>query len=420
MIPTSCSMRSVRSLRKLRSATSTMDFEIRTIREEEFEQWVKAGSLGFGSHATDEHVALNKSLSEADRTFGAFDGSRIVGTTTTRPLAITIPGGSAKLGYVDEVAVIPTHRRRGILTRMMRSQLDQMRERGEPMAALGASESLIYERFGFGIATWSSKWKIDRRHTSFKFPPQCGGHLDFIDKDAAREEWPKLYARLAGDRPGMVHFNAAYWAGSLRGSEGLGPGTSDFFHVAYIRGERVSGLVSYRIRDGAVLAIFLLGEDSEVEAELWRYCFGIDLMTAIEGFNRPTDDPLLWRLEDSRRLERSTGDQLWLRLIDVEAALESRSYDTDGELTLGVHDSFCEWNDGVYTLEAGPDGAVVSRNGSSPDIDLTAAELAAAYLGGVSFDTLARAGRVQARSAEALDLADRMFRTPRAPWTLEM
>ena len=167
-----------------------------------------------------------------------------------------------------------------------------------------------------------------------------------------------------------------------------------------------------------MLAIYLLGEDSETEAELWRYCFGIDLMTHIEGFNRQTDDPLPWRLEDPRRLERSTHDQLWLRLIDVGAALESRSYDMYGELTLGVHDSFCEWNTGNYTLEAGPDGVAVSRSGSSPDVELTAAELAAVYLGGVSFDTLARAGRVRSRSAEVLDLADRMFRTPRAPWTL--
>ena len=397
-----------------------MDIEIRTITEEEFGQWSKADGLGFGYHTTDEQVALSRSFTEVDRTFAAFDGSNIVGTTTTRTTAITIPGGSAKLGYVDDVSVIPTHRRRGIMTGMMRSQLDQMRERGEPMAALGASESLIYERFGFGIATWSAGWKIDRRHTSFKIPPLSGGSLDFIDDETARDEWPKLHARVVGDRPGMVHFNAEYWAAALRDFGGLRPGTSEFFHVAYRRGERVSGLVSYRIRDSSVLAVFLLGEDSEAEAELWRYCFGIDLMTDIEGFNRPTDDPLPWRLEDPRRLERSTHDQLWLRLIDVGAALESRSYDTHGELTLGVHDSFCEWNTGNYTLEAGPDGAAASRSRSSPDIELTATELAAAYLDGVSFDTLARAGRVRAKSAEILDMADRMFRTPRAPWALEL
>ena len=147
-----------------------MDVEIRTITEEEFDRWVKADGLAFGYHATDEQVAVNKSFTEVDRSFAAFDGSRIVGTTTTRSTRITIPGGTAKLGYVDDVAVIPTHRRRGILTQMIRSQLAQMRERGEPMAALGASESLIYERFGFGIATWSARWKIDRRYTIVQDP----------------------------------------------------------------------------------------------------------------------------------------------------------------------------------------------------------------------------------------------------------
>ena len=178
------------------------------------------------------------------------------------------------------------------------------------MAALGASESLIYERFGFGIATWSARWKIDRRHTMFKIPPEGGGHLDFVDDETARDEWPRLHARVASEHPGMVHFNAAYWAASLRDFGGLRPGTSEFFHVAYRRGERVSGLVSYRIRDGSVLAIFLLGEDSEVDSELWRYCFGIDLMTAhrgIQSSDRRSHCPGAWRIRDGLRDRRTTS-----------------------------------------------------------------------------------------------------------------
>ena len=200
-------------------------FEIRTIKEEEFDQWVKAEGLGFGSHATDEWVAVNKSLTDVDRTFAAFDGSSIVGTTTTRSTRITIPGGSAKLGYVDDVAVIPTHRRRGILTGMMRSQLDQMRERGEPMAALGASESLIYERFGFGIATWSAGWKIDRRHTSFKVPPQGGGRLDFVDNDiGAGRVAQTAFARLPVTIPGWSTSTQKTGLPRCAISEGCAPG----------------------------------------------------------------------------------------------------------------------------------------------------------------------------------------------------
>ena len=166
---------------------------------------------------------------------------------------------------------------------------------------------------------------------------------------------------------------------------------------------RVAGMASYRIADrDVVLAVFLLGEDAEVEAELWRYCFGIDLKTEIRAFNRPTDDPLAWRLEDPRRLERVVHDHTWLRLVDVPAALAAREYDGEGEITVRVRDRFCEWNDGVYALETG--GAVGGANirrlpdSSAADIELGASDLAAAYLGGAAFSTLAR-GQGEGRQA---------------------
>ena len=114
-----------------------------------------------------------------------------------------------------------------------------------------------------------------------------------------------------------------------------------------------------------MLVVFLLGEDPEVEAELWQYCFGIDLMTQIQGFNRPVDDPLPWRLDDVRRLNRTTTDHMWLRLIDVKAALEARQYDVPGALTLKVSDNFCNWNDGVYDLKLENGGAVLYFFGQS-------------------------------------------------------
>ena len=194
-------------------------------------------------------------------------------------------------------------------------------------------------------------------------------------------------------------------------SGGLRPGTSEFFHVAYRRDERVSGLVSYRIRDGSVLAIFLLGEDSEVEAELWRYCFGIDLMSEIEGFNRPTDDPLPWRLEDPRRLERSTHDQLWAtadrRRSRTRIAFVRYARRVDARRPR----LFLRVERGCLCSGSGAERRCPVDEWVVPDIELTAAELAAVYLGGVSFDTLVKAGRVRARSAKILETADRMFRT---------
>ncbi len=400
-----------------------MNITIQTISENQFAEWRRAGGLGFGFHTTAEDVALERPLCEPDRTFAAFDGGRIVGTTTTRTSEIVVPGGRAALGFVDDVAVLPTHRRRGIMTRMMLAQLDQMRERGEPLAALHASESLIYERFGFGAATWAERWRIARDRAKMKIEPNAGGVLEFIDADEARAELPSLHRRVASDRPGMVLHRDEYWRFALADAEHQRRGASAFFHVAYKRGGRIAGVASYRIRDGGVvLAIFLLGEDSEVEAELWRYCFGIDLKTEIRAVNRPTDDPLVWRLEDPRRLERAVHDHMWLRPVDVAAALRARKYGAEGALRLRVRDRFCAWNDGVYALEGGAAGAEVRRlpESSGAEIALGASDLAAVYLGGAALSALARAGRVEASSPAALAKADGMFRTARHPHAVEL
>ena len=397
-----------------------MSVIVRTISEEEFEKWSRSEALGFGMHASDEYIEVARSFAELDRAFAAFEGDEVVGTAITRTSSISTPGGRAVLGFVDDVSVLPTHRRRGIMTRIMRSQLDQMRERGEPLAALTSSESLIYERFGYGIATWAHWWKIDRRHTAMKLPPSAGGQLSFISPDTARDEWPKLQDRVQRRRPGMIHYSNGYWRAALYDAEEQRRGASEFFHVAYMRDGRVSGLCAYRRQERAILVMFLMGEDDEVEAELWRYCFGIDLISEIQGFIRPTDDPLPWRLEDPRRLERSLTDHFWLRLVDVRAALESRSYSESGSITFRVRDKFCEWNDGVYTLEAGPGGAKCVQSQMTPQIEMSVSDLASAYLGGVSLLTMARAGRVEENERGSLETACRMFRTERAPWSLEL
>ena len=397
-----------------------MNIAIRTISPDEFAAWARAETRGFGAHPTDEYVEIARSFAEPDRTFAAFEGDEIVGTATTRTSAITVPGGAARLGFVDDVTVLPTHRRRGIMTRLMRAQLRQMWERGEPLGALTASESLIYERFGYGIATWASRWRIERAHSAMKLPPNGGGRLRFIDADDARREWHRLHERVRGDRVGMVHYDARYWRATLWDADAQRRGASAFFHVAYMRGARVAGLCAYRIDGASVLVVFLLGEDAEVEAELWRYCFGIDLRTEIRAFNQPIDDPLVWRLSDPRRLERSTIDHMWLRLVDVERALNERDFAGGGKISIRIVDDFCEWNDGVYRIESDGNGGECARTSGAADIDMTAAELASAYLGGASFATLARAGRLRERTRDALSTADRMFRTPRPPWSLEL
>ena len=398
-----------------------MSISIRTITPEQLPEWVSAMSRASGHYETEESIELNRSYTELDRTFAAFDSDQIVGTTTTRTAGMTIPRGVSSLGYVDEVGVLPTHRRQGILTRMMHAQLEQMRERGEPLAALSASESLIYERFGFGIATWGEWWKIERHHTALKTRPDPSGRCRFVDDETALELWVDLHRRVAETRVGMVRYDTSYWRVALWDAEFQRRGASRNFHVAYLRGDDVAGMVCYRIRNDVVLVMSLLSLDDEAELELWRYCFGIDLMTHTEAFAQPLDSALPWALVDPRRLERSVRDHVWLRLVDVEAALRSRSYSRPGRLSIGVRDSTCAWNQGVYVLEANAEGGSdCVRTNKPADIEMTAADLASVYLGGISFATLSRAGRIEARDPKSIGLADDMFRTERAPWSLEM
>jgi len=154
----------------------------------------------------------------------------------------------------------------------------------------------------------------------------------------------------------------------------------------------------------------------DAHAALWRFCLDVDLTTSTEAWNRPTDDPLPWMLADPRHLRRSTSDGTWIRLVDVPAALSGRRYMRSDGLVLEVHDTFCPWNDGRYALDGGPEGARCQRTKSEPDIALSAADLAATYLGAVSFTTLSLAGRVEERKNGALLRADAMFATELKPW----
>ena len=172
----------------------------------------------------------------------------------------------------------------------------------------------------------------------------------------------------------------------------------------------------YRTKGETLIVMQLLAAANEAQASLWRFCFDIDLMASTEAWDRPPDDPLPWMLADPRRLKRSLEDGLWVRLVDVAAALSARRYAAQDRLVLEVRDRFCGWNDGRYELEGGPDGTVCRPTTAEPDIVLSAADLAATYLGTVAFTTLSHAGRVEERTQGALLRADAMFATQLQPW----
>ncbi|MDP6422626.1 MAG: GNAT family N-acetyltransferase [SAR202 cluster bacterium] len=394
--------------------------EIRPLPEDEFNSWVRTSMRGFGAHSSPASERHFRGLIEPDRAIAAYVDGGLVGTATAGSFDLTIPGGELPMPLVGAVAVQPTHQRRGVLSAMMANQMADFRERGEIVAGLSASESLIYARFGYGIATWSEDWTMPRVHADLSDAPTNSGRLRFVDPEDVGEVWPSIYEQVRPHRVGLVRFPEKWWPTFATDLETWRQGASAFFHVVYEGESGSEGFVTYRIRDNSqVLVIMLLGATPEAEVALWRFCFGVDLMDSMFAPNRPADDQLPWMLKDPRRLERSVRDHLWLRLVDVRAALSARSYASGCSVVLEVHDSFCPWNEGRYVLETGPDGAACRPTTRSPDLELSVSELASAYLGGTTLATLQDAGRVEEHRSGAIRELDRGLATERQPWMIE-
>lgn len=407
-----------------------MPITYRPITIDEFDQFDAAMLKGFSAHpdSNPEIKDFGRRAFEPERSVIAFDGDLMVGTSSAITFEISVPGAaSLPLGGITEVTVSPTHRRRGILTGMMRRQLDAHHERGVPLAALWASEAVIYGRFGYGIAVTHEHREIDLRYTSFAHSPDIRGQVHFVEKKDAREVFAPIHERACHEYPGMVRRDDLRWEAAITDPDGMRSRAPALFYAVYDVDGAPTGYVMYRIRhsvtagdaNNKIEVRELVAADDEATAALWRFCFDIDLATTLSvGHGAPVDDGLSWMLADPRRLKRSPYDGLWLRLVDVPAALSARIYSEEGSLVIRVEDSFCGWNDGVWRLDGGSEGGDCVATNAEPDISMSVADLAAIYMGGAKPSELARAGRVVEGVSGALGRADRMFATERRPWNL--
>ncbi|MGH9166786.1 MAG: GNAT family N-acetyltransferase [Acidimicrobiia bacterium] len=405
-----------------------MDIELRPIGTEEFEDFVAVMGAAFSWDPRPEDLEHSRAITEFDRTLAAFEGDRIVGTAGAFSYELTVPGGSLPAAGVTAVSVFPTHRRRGILSSMMRHQLDDVRERGEPLAILWASESIIYGRYGYGIAADGLAFELERTYARLANPVEVPGRVRLVERDEALKTWPEVYDRARRERPGAVNRTEAWWDHeTLYDPEHHRDGYTVNRLAVYEEGGRALGYVRYRIKDdwpgglpGSELAVGeLISTTPQSYVGLWQYVLGVDLIRKIEARRRPPDEPLRWMLADPRRLQRRPSDALWARLVDVPTALTGRRYSVRGSLIIEVRDAFCPWNEGTYLLEGGPEGASCRTTRAAPEIVLSAAELGAAYLGGTPLSVLRAAGRVQGEE-EAVRRADLMFSWSPAPWSPEV
>lgn len=400
-----------------------MDIEVRSIDERELPDYGRALGRAFNEDFSAEDWDVERTVMEFDRTLAAFDGPDMVGTTGAFPLVVRIPGGVLPMAGVTQVSVTPTHRRRGVLTQMMRTQLDDVRERGELLAGLWASESSIYGRFGYGIATLCAAVEIERSRTAFAHSRQPSGRVWLAEREAALEHVPGVYDRATAGWPGTLARPTNWWGRITADLEHWRDGATRLHYALHDSGEGVDGYVLYRVKQdwatgfgsGTVKVREVMATTLDAYADLWQYCFGIDLIAKIEAWPRPIDDPLQYLLAEPRRLNMRVADAMWIRLVDVPAALAARRYAAPGRVVFDVRDAFCPWNEGRYELEAGPEGAACRPTERDADLALDASDLGATYLGGVTFGALARGGRVDGEP-DALRIADAMFGWDRPPF----
>jgi predicted acetyltransferase len=402
-----------------------LDIDIRATNADEYERFVRAVGRAFSDVSSQEELDAWRQVHEHERTLAAFDGAEMVGTAGAFTMTVAIPGGELPMAGVTTVGVAATHRRRGILTAMMRRQLDDVHDLGEPLAGLWASEGPIYQRFGYGLAAFACSIKIDRNRTQFFWPIDQVGHVRLIEKEEALKVFPAVYEGVRAGQPGMLGRSQIWWEQLFIDLKEWRDGASSLFFLVHETGEGPDGYVTYRVKhhswsDSGGVSVLrvreLVAANPQAYASLWRYCFDVDLIGRIDAWPRPVDEPLLYLLADPRRLNLELGDGLWLRLVDVPASLSQRKYAMSDALVFDVRDTFCPWNEGRYLLDGGPDGAECTATDREPDMVVYAADLGATFLGGGSFPMLERAGRVMEATPGALLRAERMFAWDPKPW----
>lgn len=407
--------------------------EIRPIGSDEIPAFLEsmAGPFAFDlpDDEDDRTAAIDRFTStfEPDRSRCAFDDGQMVGTLGAFSLDLTVPGGATSCAGTTMVTVQTSHRRRGILRRLMSAHLDEAIERGDAIAGLWASDSAIYRRFGFGVATVRADLEFDRSHVSFGRLAPKAAPLRSIDAEEAVDILPEVYEQVLRRTPGMYRRSPQWWTNRrFRDTPDRRDGAGRLRFVVTEQEGTPSGYAMFRIKAGwaddhgahEVRVVELFGTDGPSWAALWQHVLSHDLAKKIVANDRSIDDPIHDLLAGPRRARTVMGDGLWIRPLDVPAALESRRYPVDGAITIAVHDPM-DLTAGTYRLEVEDGSAVCRRSQAEPDLELDVEDLGAAFLGRSRLAGLARLGRVTGTPAAAAR-ADLVFGWDRAPWCPEV
>ena len=371
---------------------------------------------------------------ELGRTLAAFDGDTIVGGTGAFSFQMRVPGAMAAVAGVSLVAVLPSHRRQGILSALMRRQLTEVSERGEAVAVLFASESGIYGRYGYGRASWHAAYRLQRGEGTLApgGPADPGLRLRIAEPLSARAELAQVYDLALAERPGLYARTEPWWDRLLTNLHSE-DGSSQ--QIRCVLAEDDSGPRAYAVfrsteywdedaglPRGVLEVSEALATDPAATAALWGNLLSRDLISEFHARMRPVDDPLLYLLADPRRVRSLVSDGLWVRLVDVGSALAQRHYACPVDVVIEVADELCPQNTGRWRLaaEAGatPAGfrATCERTTAPADVVLPVWAVGAAYLGGTGLKAMAKAGLVTESTPGSLAALSTAMSWEPAPW----
>jgi predicted acetyltransferase len=385
-------------------------------------------SGAFLHDAEDETLDLFRLVDEPERSHVITDDGRIVGTGAVLTRDLTVPGASLAAAHVTGVAVAATHRRRGLLTRIMTAQLQAVAEQGdEPIAVLWASEGGIYGRFGYGLACWQVQYDVVTRETSVPAGPSTGRLRQAVPRDVI-DELAQVYDRAQPERPGRSSRDQRWWKFLTADPKPWRRDMSAQRAVLYQEAGSVEGYATWRVKggwsasgpSGEVAVNEVVATTGDAYAALWRFLLSIDLTRTVKFSFAALDEPLPHLVNNPNALETHVSPGLWVRLVDLPTALSARRYSAPVDVVMDVSDAMLPDNAGRWRLVTGAAAPRCDRTEAEPDLTMDVRALGAVYLGGISMHSLAAAGLVTERTPGTLAAASAAFGWPIAPASWEI
>jgi predicted acetyltransferase len=405
----------------------TDTISIAVAADSDWDAFYRCLHVAFGGAEDNEERDAEHFCWEPERSLAAWRDGEIVGTAGVHTRRMAVPGAVLPVGHVTAVSVAPTARRQGLMSRMMRRLFDDMRAAGEPVAALWASEGRLYQRFGYGLGALRVGLNAKTREAPLLAPAPTD-RLREAAVSKVRELLEKLYDEAYQSRPGWSQRSGPQWDYRLADIKSWRGEASELRAVVHEGDSGPDGYLLYRTTskwdrtgpDGTVRVLELVAQTAPAYSALWQLVLTMDLTRTADVFCCATDEPLFAMVTDPSRLGATLGDALWVRVIDLPAALAARRYASDVDVVLEVTDAEIPDNAGRWRLTGSPSAASCTRTTDDPDLRCDVRILGAAYLGRSMLAGAHRAGLVEELRPGALTRAVAGFNWYAQPSSIEV